>query len=153
MLTRHCAPIIQFKLCFADFFVFGPPLLLAQGASVRQYYWQIVRKMIVFNAPRLFSYQSPINWALHTGKGNTLQKRQRLHKKINRHRSPRSTTAFKHLQLLDPPRFSLVTTFNPWYRWYWCEQFLWERQMPACWCEVRGLEAWGTLYTLAQVSV
>ncbi len=67
---------------------------LAQGASVRQKYWRNIRKMIVFSAPRLFSYQLPINWALQTGNGNTLQKRRRAHKKINRHRSPRSGTLF-----------------------------------------------------------
>jgi hypothetical protein len=32
-----------------------------------------------FGAPRLFSSQSPINWALQTGKGNTLKKKQRQH--------------------------------------------------------------------------
>ncbi len=49
--------------------------------------------MVVFCAPRLFSYQSP--WALQTGNGNTLQRRRRLYKKINRHRSPRSGTTFE----------------------------------------------------------
>ena len=32
-----------------------------------------------FGAPRLFSSQSPINWALHTGNGNTLKKKRRQH--------------------------------------------------------------------------
>ncbi len=35
--NRQCLPSMVSKLCFADFFfMFGPPLLLAQGASVRQ---------------------------------------------------------------------------------------------------------------------
>ncbi len=63
---------------------------------------RIISKMIVFRAPCLFSYQSPINWALQTGYGNTMQKRRRLHKKINRHRSPRSGTTF------EPPSFKKV---------------------------------------------
>jgi len=58
-----------------------------------------------FGPPRLFSYQSPINWALLTGHGNTLQKRRRLHKKINRHRSPRSGTTFEHLPASRRPSF------------------------------------------------
>ncbi len=37
------------------------------------------RRTEQFGAPRLFSYQSPINWALQTGNGNTLQKRRRQH--------------------------------------------------------------------------
>ncbi len=49
---------------------------------LRQQYWRIIRKMIVFRAPHLFSSQSPINWALQTGNGKTLKKRRRLHKKI-----------------------------------------------------------------------
>jgi hypothetical protein len=32
-----------------------------------------------FGAPHLFSSQSPINWALQTGNGNTLKKRRRQH--------------------------------------------------------------------------
>ena len=52
------------------------------------------RRTEQFRALRLFSSQSPINLALQTGNGNTLQKRQRAHKKINRHRSPRSGTLF-----------------------------------------------------------
>ncbi len=32
-----------------------------------------------FSAPRLFSSLSPINWALHTGNGNTLKKKRRQH--------------------------------------------------------------------------
>jgi hypothetical protein len=32
-----------------------------------------------FGAPHLFSYQSPIKWALQTGNRNTLKKRWRLH--------------------------------------------------------------------------
>jgi hypothetical protein len=32
-----------------------------------------------FGAPRLFSSQSPINWELQTGNGNTLKKRRRSH--------------------------------------------------------------------------
>ncbi len=32
-----------------------------------------------FDAPRLFSYQSPINWALQRGNGNILKKRRRQH--------------------------------------------------------------------------
>ncbi len=47
-----------------------------------------------FRALRLFSSQSPINLALQTGNGNTLQRRWRAQKKINRHRSPRSGTLF-----------------------------------------------------------
>jgi hypothetical protein len=47
-----------------------------------------------FGALRLFSSQSPINPALQTGNGNTLKKRRRPHKKLNRHRSPRSETIF-----------------------------------------------------------
>jgi hypothetical protein len=86
--------------CFADFFVFGPPLLLAQGA-----YSRIIRKMIVFSAPRLFSSQSPINLALQAGNVNVLQKRRRLHKKINRPRSPWSGTTFEHLPASRPPSF------------------------------------------------
>jgi hypothetical protein len=48
MLTRQGAPII-FKLSFPEiFFVFGPPLLLAQSASLRHTYWRIINKMIIF---------------------------------------------------------------------------------------------------------
>ncbi len=36
------------------FFLFGPQLLLAQGTSVRQWYWRIISKMIVFCAPHHF---------------------------------------------------------------------------------------------------
>jgi hypothetical protein len=61
--------------------------------------------MIVFGAPPLFSYQSPINWALQTGNGNTLQRRLRVHKKINRHRSPRSGITFEHLPASRPLSF------------------------------------------------
>ncbi len=32
----------------------GLPLLLAQDASVRQKFWRIISKRIVFGAPRLF---------------------------------------------------------------------------------------------------
>ncbi len=32
-----------------------------------------------FGVPCLFSYLSPINWALHRGNGNTLKKRRRQH--------------------------------------------------------------------------
>jgi hypothetical protein len=32
-----------------------------------------------FGALHLFSWQSPNNWALHTGNGNMLKKRRRLH--------------------------------------------------------------------------
>jgi hypothetical protein len=32
-----------------------------------------------FRAPHLFSYQSPIHWALQTGNGNTLKKRRWQH--------------------------------------------------------------------------
>jgi hypothetical protein len=35
------------------FFVFGPLLLLAQGALVRHQYWRIIRKMTVFCVPHL----------------------------------------------------------------------------------------------------
>ncbi len=45
-----------------------------------------------FGAPRLFSCQSPINWSLQNGKGNTLEKRWRQHQKANRQWSPRSET-------------------------------------------------------------
>jgi hypothetical protein len=37
------------------------------------------RRTEQFGAPRLFSYQSPINWALQTGNRNRLQKRRRQH--------------------------------------------------------------------------
>ncbi len=112
ILAHRCAPppignADQAQCANNFFFMFDRPLLLAQGASVRKQYWRIMRNMIVFRAPRLFSYQSPIDWALQTGNGNTLQKRRQLHKKINRHRSPRSGTTFEHL-----PAFSLVTNFK-----------------------------------------
>ncbi len=41
-----------------------------------------------------------------------LPKRRWLHKKINRHRLPRSGTTFEHLPDSQPPHFSLVTTFK-----------------------------------------
>jgi hypothetical protein len=50
------------------------------------------RRTEQFGALRLFSSQSPINLALQIGNGNTLKKRRRPHKKLNRHRSPRSET-------------------------------------------------------------
>ena len=59
------------------FFVFGLPLLLAQVCIGAPIYWRIISKMIVLGAPRLFSYQSPINCALQTGNGNTLRRRRR----------------------------------------------------------------------------
>jgi hypothetical protein len=58
-----------------------------------------------FGAPCLFSSQSPINWALQTGNGNTLQKTRRLDRKVNRHRSPRSVAIFEHLPASRPLSF------------------------------------------------
>jgi hypothetical protein len=52
------------------------------------------RRTKQFGALRLFSSQSPINLALQTGNGNTLKNRRRSHKKLKRHRSPRSETIF-----------------------------------------------------------
>jgi hypothetical protein len=52
------------------------------------------RRTEQFGALRLFSSQSPINLALQTGNGNTLKKRRRPHKKLNRHRSQQSETIF-----------------------------------------------------------
>ncbi len=34
--------------------MFGPLLVLAQGATVRHQYWRLISKMIVFGAPHLF---------------------------------------------------------------------------------------------------
>ncbi len=86
------------------------------------------RRTEQFGVPHLFSYQSPINWALQTGNGNTLKKRRCLLKKIYRQRSPRSDTTFEHLPASRPPHFSLVsrlTTFKP------CEIFsLWSGAFP-----------------------
>ncbi len=100
-LTKHSAPIV-----FRGFFCvrsaitfgaggFGAPIVLA---DYKEDDW-------VRCAPRLFSCQSPINWALRTGNRNMLQKRQRFHKKINRHWSPRSGTTFEHLLASRPPLF------------------------------------------------
>jgi hypothetical protein len=47
----------QAKFANNFFFVFGPPLLLVQGATVRQKEWRNIRKMLVFGASHLFSYQ------------------------------------------------------------------------------------------------
>ncbi len=80
-------------------------ITIGAGGFGAPIYWRIIRKMIGFGAPRLSSYQSPINWALQTGNGNMLQKTRRLHKKINRHRSPRSGTTFEHLPASRPPSF------------------------------------------------
>ncbi len=52
------------------------------------------RRTEQFGALRLFSSKSPVYLAFQTGNGNTLKKRRRPHKKINRHRSPRSGTLF-----------------------------------------------------------
>ncbi len=70
--------------------------------------------MIVFGAPHLFSSQSPINWALHTGNGNTLKNRRRPHYiyKLSRHWSTRSETISISSLLPDPPLFSLPITFK-----------------------------------------
>ncbi len=46
--------------------------------------------MILFGAPRLFSYQPSNNLSVHDLNGNKLKKRRRQNLKINRHRSPRS---------------------------------------------------------------
>ena len=73
------------------------------------------RRAEQLGALRLFSSQSPINLAIQTGNGNTLQKRRRANKKINRHRSPRSVPYSISSLLPDPPPFSLPTTFN-WHR-------------------------------------
>ena len=76
--------------------------LHAHTTSVRKFK---KRRTEQFGAPRLFSYQSPINRALQTGNGNTLHKRRRQHYKVNRHRSPWSGTIFEHLPASRPPSF------------------------------------------------
>jgi hypothetical protein len=50
-------------------------------------YWRIIRKMILFDAPRQFLCQSPNNLSVHGGNGNTLKKRRQQSLKINIHRS------------------------------------------------------------------
>jgi hypothetical protein len=48
-------------------------------------YWRTDKKNLKkrrtehFGAPRLFSSQSPVNWALQTGNGNTLKIKRRQH--------------------------------------------------------------------------
>ncbi len=62
-----------------------PTLLVLEGDTSSDFsiscnkfhiaYWRTEH----FGAPCLFSSQSPINWALQTGNGNTLRKRRRQH--------------------------------------------------------------------------
>jgi hypothetical protein len=96
-----------------------PPLLLADRTQKMQGNVRILsrqdkknkkRRTEQFGALRLFSSQSPINLALQTGNGNTLKKRRRPYKKLNRHRSPRSETNSSLLP--DLPLFSFHTTFK-----------------------------------------
>jgi hypothetical protein len=79
--NRQCrpdsvAPIIC-KSCFVDFFlcVFGAPLLLAQGCSVRHLADYTESKMNVFGVPHIFTFKSPNNLAVHGGNGSRLIKR------------------------------------------------------------------------------
>ena len=51
----------------------GAPILADRQKKFKK------RRAEHFGAPRLFSSQSPINWALQTGNGNTLKKRRRQH--------------------------------------------------------------------------
>jgi hypothetical protein len=44
--------------------MFGPPLLLAQGASVRHFYWRIMSKMIV---TALYEEKTEICWRKDNG--------------------------------------------------------------------------------------
>ncbi len=64
------------------------------GALIMPYETNKKKRTKQFGALRLFSSQSPINLALQTENGNTLKNRRRSHKKLNRHRSPRSETIF-----------------------------------------------------------
>jgi hypothetical protein len=70
-----------------------PPLLLADRTQKMHRNVRILsrqdkknkkRRTEQFGALRLFSSQSPINLALQTANGNTLKKRRRPHKKLNR---------------------------------------------------------------------
>ncbi len=101
MFTKHGKPIM---FC-GFFFMFGPPFLLAAGGIGAPIVLADYKEDDCVRPPHLFSYQSPINWALQTGNGNTLKKRRRLHKKINRHRSPQSGTTFEHLPASRPQSF------------------------------------------------
>ncbi len=91
--NRQCWPDTVDQKCF---FLFGTPGCIGLPWVLADY------KRIVFGAPRLFSCLSPINWALHTGNGTTLKKRQRLDKRVNRHWSPQSGTIFEYLPASGP---------------------------------------------------
>ncbi len=109
---------------FADFFLVRSASLFTLRTFGAQINWRVISRKVLFDPQHFLSNKSPIQFAGESGKENMFLNGKQHVQNENGHRSPRSQTYMPNsCKNLNPPNFSLPSTFKGTVSWDWelCE--------------------------------